>query len=77
MSRSQIQVPLVVFLAKYNPYGAVLSEQAFPATSFGIATDAAGNMIIHGILQTTPITFGGVTLSNISGSDEFIASLGQ
>ena len=60
-----------VFVAKYSPSGSVLWAKSFNSgnidDSWGVATDANGNVYITGKFFAASMTFGGFTLTNTAG----------
>jgi len=67
-----------MFIAKYDAIGNVLWAKSANAplnsTGNGISTDVAGNVYVTGGFEGSSITFGTITLTNIStSSDVFIA----
>ena len=65
------------YLVKYNNAGNELWARDIGGTDAdlcnNIAVDASGNIYIAGYFQSTTITFGMITLTNISGDDTYIA----
>ena len=66
-----------VFIAKYNSFGNVLWARSAGGSggddAYGIATDVNGNVYVTGKFSSPSITFGSITLNNISDYDFFIA----
>jgi hypothetical protein len=65
-----------VYLAKLDPSGNTLWASGYGGTSsqsaLGVATDAAGNIAITGVLFGAP-DFGGGPLTNVGGGDGYVA----
>lgn len=69
------------FVAKYNTAGNVVWAKAVEGNasdySYGIAADAAGNVVITGVTNTAPLILGNDTLVYGTNWDMFIAKLGN
>jgi hypothetical protein len=68
------------FLAKYSASGAHLWSRAFggPDTdsTYGVATDAAGDVVAVGVFKGSAVDFGGRTLASMwGGLDSFVVKL--
>ncbi len=66
-----------MFIVKYDPAGNVLWAKnavgAIHEYGYGISTDTSGNVFVTGAFQSSPITFGSITLSSAGSNDIFIA----
>jgi hypothetical protein len=65
-----------MFVVKYDGAGNVLWANSAGGTgweeSYGVTTDAGGNVLVTGRFFSPSITFGTIVLTNTSGSDMFI-----
>ena len=65
-----------IFVVKYNPNGNVIWAKSAGGTSWvlswGISTDASGNIIITGNYYSPTLSFDSLTLSNIGENDIFV-----
>jgi hypothetical protein len=65
-----------IFVVKYDPNGNVIWAKSAGGTSnvlsWGISTDASGNIIITGYFRSPTLTFDSLTLSNSGENDIFV-----
>ncbi len=68
--------PRDFFLVKYDPAGTVLWAQSFGGSGFDgvedICVDPAGNVILTGFYNSSPLIIDGISLFNSGGSDMFV-----
>jgi hypothetical protein len=66
-----------IFIVKYNSSGSVLWAQnvggIYPEQGTAVETDVFGNCYVAGFFSGSTITFGATTLTNVGGTDMFIA----